>query len=68
MLEKASVAVQSEIGVKHPVMYKTTFAKWHLKTEFHFSRLRCSTRPDGGTQKSHRVGKIPPYFFWVFIE
>ena len=42
MLEKASVAVQSEIGVKHPVMYKTTFAKWHLKTEFHFSRLRCS--------------------------
>ena len=32
MLEKASEAVQSEIGVKHLVM-STTFAKWHLKTE-----------------------------------
>ena len=43
MLEKASVAVQFEIGVKHTVM-PTTFAKWHLKTNFHFSRLRCSRK------------------------
>ena len=32
MLEKASEAVQSEIGVKHLVM-STTSAKWHLKTD-----------------------------------
>ena len=32
MLEKASVAVESEIGVKHLVM-STTSAKWHLKTD-----------------------------------
>ena len=43
MLEKASVVVQFEIGVKHTVM-PTTFAKWHLKTNFHFSRLRCSRK------------------------
>ena len=43
MLEKASVAVQFEIGVKHTVM-PTTFAKWHLKTNFHFSRSRCSRK------------------------
>ena len=41
MFEKASVAVQSEIGVKHPVMYDVyNLCELHLKTNFYFSRLR----------------------------
>ena len=45
MLGKASVAIESEISVKHLLMYDVyNFAKWHLKTDFHFSRLRCSEK------------------------
>ena len=60
MLEKASVDVQSEIsGIKHPVMYEsTTFAKWRLKINLYFSRLRCS-RKCASILRSHLTQETP---------
>ena len=60
MLEKASVDVQSEIsGIKHPVMYEsTTFAKWRLKINLYFSRLRRSGKC-ASILKSHLTQETP---------